>query len=552
MIKKILLFLSVTLALFTPLMAFTASSYPVTFKDVYITDPIDGVQISARVYYPEVKSPVLFPAIVMPNSWDMNKFEYIVQAKDFAEEGYVALTYSARGWGSSTGKVDGGGPNDMADIKAILDWLPKNTPTDASRVGMAGISYGGGLSLLAAAHFPTQVKVVAAMSGWADLYDSLDGNGSPARVWGELLLQTGKVLGHLPEEIQQNYDNITEHRNMAETIAWAKERSPDLAENLATLNQYQTPIYLSNNFEDRLFKPNYLLTFFNQLKTNDKYMDLNQGIHATAELSGLVDIAGADKSNYVWNHVHGWFDHYLKGVNNEFVGQPKINMQVRQSKQYIHINPVNSNDIQETHYYLLPRHLESKIIKDSAYHRYGSLQSVAPNEILATNQINADKITGISSGVPILSSLLQPFVSTPAYFPLVSTNGAITYISAPVTEDKLIAGTAEVTAWVKPSSEKMQLIAYLYDECTTGLCKGWGTLISHGPVTLYHAATSQAQKVVIPLRSAAYELAKGHALALAFATHDLLYTPPASENYTIEFNYPAVEPAELVVPYYQG
>lgn len=154
--------------------------------------------------------------------------------------------------------------------------------------------------------------------------------------------------------------------------------------------------------------------------------------------------------------------------------------------------------------------------------------------------------------MPILSSLLQPFVSTPAFFPLVSTGGAIVYTSAPTTQDQLIAGTPVVTAWVKPNSEKMQLIAYLYDECVTGLCKGWGTLISHGPVTLYSASTSQPQKLTIPLRAAAYKLAKGHALALAFATHDLLYTPPTSVNYSIQFNYPDVEPAQLTVPYYQG
>lgn len=52
----------------------------------------------------------------------------------------------------------------------------KNTNADPDRIGSSGISYGGGISLLAAA-FDSRIKSVVSMSCWIDLEQSLLGQG---------------------------------------------------------------------------------------------------------------------------------------------------------------------------------------------------------------------------------------------------------------------------------------------------------------------------------------------------------------------------------------
>ena len=105
--------------------------------------------------------------------------EYVVQAARFAKKGYIVLGYCTRGFGKSGGMVDVGGPNDMDDIGCVLDWLEKNTSVDKSSIGISGISYGGGMSLLGIAHYPDRINCAASMSGWADLIASLYGNETP-------------------------------------------------------------------------------------------------------------------------------------------------------------------------------------------------------------------------------------------------------------------------------------------------------------------------------------------------------------------------------------
>jgi dienelactone hydrolase len=61
------------------------------------------------------------------------------------------------------------GPDDMQDVKAVIDEIKARAGgwrADMSRLAMAGISYGAGISLLGAAHEP-RIKAVVCMSGYA-------------------------------------------------------------------------------------------------------------------------------------------------------------------------------------------------------------------------------------------------------------------------------------------------------------------------------------------------------------------------------------------------
>src|SRR4051794_21609903 len=78
----------------TAVVTVNAASVPTTgFKAVDISAR-DGVILKANVISPTTQG--RHPAIVFVNSWGLNDAEYLVQAKAFAEHGYVVLSYTTR------------------------------------------------------------------------------------------------------------------------------------------------------------------------------------------------------------------------------------------------------------------------------------------------------------------------------------------------------------------------------------------------------------------------------------------------------------------------
>ncbi|MEU8888085.1 CocE/NonD family hydrolase C-terminal non-catalytic domain-containing protein [Streptomyces sp. NPDC048442] len=55
------------------------------------------------------------------------------------------MRYGSPGAGAPT-------PRRTADVSAVIGWALAHTPADEDKIGMAGVSYGAGLSLLASGH----------------------------------------------------------------------------------------------------------------------------------------------------------------------------------------------------------------------------------------------------------------------------------------------------------------------------------------------------------------------------------------------------------------
>ncbi len=98
------------------------------------------------------------PAVVLSPGFGQSKDGVAADARDLASHGYVALAWSLRGFGRSTGKIALDAPDaEVADLRALLDRLAQRAevlqdgPGDP-RVALIGASYGGGVSLLGAAY----------------------------------------------------------------------------------------------------------------------------------------------------------------------------------------------------------------------------------------------------------------------------------------------------------------------------------------------------------------------------------------------------------------
>jgi ABC-2 type transport system ATP-binding protein len=146
------------------------------------------------------------PAVLLAHGFGETKDAVRPQAEDLARAGFAVLTWSARGFGASTGQIGLDSPGyEVKDVEQLVSWLARQPRVlldhlGDPRVGITGASYGGGISLLAAA-YDHRIDAVVAQSTWNNLATALFPNGAgggPAggvfkRQWAGLLFTQGSV-----------------------------------------------------------------------------------------------------------------------------------------------------------------------------------------------------------------------------------------------------------------------------------------------------------------------------------------------------------------------
>ncbi len=152
----------------------------------------DGIRMSGTVWRPDgMAFGERRPAILLCHGWGGKRahldFSY---AKQFAQDGFVAMTFDYRGWGESDGvlvpQVGSEKGNDgtvfarevrrivdpewqLRDIDAALNFLIGFSCVDTSRVGIWGSSFGGGHALAIGARDP-RIKCIVTQIGSIDTH----------------------------------------------------------------------------------------------------------------------------------------------------------------------------------------------------------------------------------------------------------------------------------------------------------------------------------------------------------------------------------------------
>lgn len=507
---------------------FAADEGYVYFNDAVTFTSADGTQLAANVFIPQAtRAGQTFPAIIFINSWAFEEHEYLVQAAQFASEGYIALSYSARGWGLSTGLIDVAKPADIQDLSAAIDWLEANTPVDMNNIGCAGMSYGAGISLLGIANEP-RIKTVAAMSGWGSLTRALYEQETPSLVWGAIFTVLG-YIGRPDPLIAESLNDLILHQNIPDVIANLEISSP--INYVSKINARKAPVYFSNNWDDDVFKPNSILDMFSQL-TGPKHLDFNEGIHISAELPGLLGLP-----NYTWDNVHAWFDYWLKGLNNGFMSQPAVTMKVKHTSDTVTFASWPSSTVKTKTFYLGPRALNLS--------GKGTLNNSA-NSLSFTDLIFSGLDTLATSGrVPVIDQLLEPVVPITVPISAISVVNGIVYQSAALSSGIKLRGIPKLNIWITPSLAQTELVVYLYDVDSLGI----GTLITHGPASLHSATPGKTIQLSMELSATAWNVAAGHKLAIAIDTYDPLYSVPTLSPYTVRFPLSSGKQSVLTVQY---
>ena len=142
-------------------------------SEIIETEP--GVSIDTSQYLPK-KLPA--PAILIAHGFGGSKESVESEAKFFASKGFVVMTWSARGFGESTGQIEMNSiDSEVADTRALITHLAKskNVVLDVEgdpRVGIMGSSYGGANALLTASQ-DSRIDAVISDISWSDLEQGL-------------------------------------------------------------------------------------------------------------------------------------------------------------------------------------------------------------------------------------------------------------------------------------------------------------------------------------------------------------------------------------------
>ncbi len=272
-----------------------AQSAPET-REVPVGAEPDGAEVSLDVdiYRPDVSDPA--PAVILGHGFGGSKDDLVNQAETLADDGYVVVAYSARGFGESGGNVHLNDPNfEIADAQGLIDLLAEEPDVlqdgeDDPRVGVVGGSYGGAMALMTAGA-DDRVDSVIAQITWNDLADAfypqaaqeVDEPGPFKKLWASTFFTS--ILG---AELQQG--------DSAQADA-AGDPDPDAAAKGAALCGRFDP-QLCQDFVGAMESPEGNEALIDQLRGHSPAPTLDQITAPTYLVQGMSDsLFGLDQAD---------------------------------------------------------------------------------------------------------------------------------------------------------------------------------------------------------------------------------------------------------------
>lgn len=491
----------------------------------------DGTELKAKVITPTgVEGP--HPLLVMPAAWGTPHLLYVGAGKKLAEEsGYQVISYTSRGFWDSGGGVEVAGPEDRADASAVIDWALDNTEADPERIGMSGISYGGGISLLTAAE-DERVRAVGSLSGWADLVPSLYPNETIDQQSAEMLLLTANLTGN-PGETLQEVEAAYRQGDIQPALDMAPDRSA--ATKVDQINANGAAVMIAHGWNDGIFPVGHITDFYEEL-SGPKRLMIAPGDHATQELFGAAGLP-----NEVWESLAEWMDHHLKGEENGIDTEDPVHLKPNNGRGDWTSHPDWPSAVETTEQYYLGEPTADRPTRPSN----------GPMEADPATDWEYDFRAGIGtlarSGTVMLSGALQQFFDVPTgvSLPLVDRRRAAVWTGPEYPDGARVAGTPEATFTFTPTAEEQSVFVYLYAINRHGT----GSLLSHAPLTLRDAEPGEPVTVDTALTPVVWDVPAGHRLAVVVDSKDLRYTSESRIGETVTVSSPEETPTRITIPF---
>jgi uncharacterized protein len=322
----------------------------------------DGAVLRANFYHPkaEGKFPVLMSfgpygkdvplKEFMAEAWEtLEKFypevleassckHLVFETADpecFVPDGYIVIKVDSRGAGKSAGRLSPNSPEEFRDFYDAIEWAGVQ-PWSNGKVGLLGISYYAAGQWSVAAMKPPHLAAMLPWQGTYDFYrdrtraDGIYAGGFLGRWWSNSVLRNqhgnpkspyhdlytaGRTTGTESLSDAQLTANRADYLSdlLAHPLndAWYQSRTPDV-------RKIDTPTLVVANWG-------------------------GLGLHLRGTIGGWVDIASKEK----WLKIQGgsyfhtflqpqnvalqkrFFDKYLKGIDNGWEKEPRVEVQIR-------------------------------------------------------------------------------------------------------------------------------------------------------------------------------------------------------------------------------
>ncbi|KOV59292.1 CocE/NonD family hydrolase [Streptomyces sp. MMG1121] len=467
---------------------------------------VDGVRLDTSFFTPSGAG--RHPAVLLAHGFGGSKDDVRGQAEDLARDGYAVLTWSARGFGRSTGKIGLNDPKgEVADVSRLIDWLAKrpqvrlDRPGDP-RVGVAGGSYGGAISLLAAGYDHRVDAIAPAITYW-NLADALFPNGVFKKLWAGVFFNTSGGCARFTPELCRMYDRVAESGTpdqAARTLL--EERSPS-----AVAARIKVPTLLVQGQTDSLFPLGQADAAQKAIRANGAPVDVDW-------IAGGHD-GGDMETGRVQARVRAWFDRYLKDDKSASTGP---------AFRITRTGGVRSNDgtaqLRGASAAAYPG------LRDDprAVPLTGGTQQVANPAGASPPGVSALPGLGGSGGLSQLSALgLGVSLDFPGQY--------ARFDSAPLTRDLQITGEPTATVHVTSTSADAVLFGKVYDVGPDGTQQ---VLPSQLVAPVRVTGAKAGKDVTLTLPAIDHQVQKGHRLRLVLASTDLGYASPAAPaTYTV-------------------
>ncbi|MEU9303762.1 alpha/beta fold hydrolase [Streptomyces sp. NPDC048269] len=474
------------------------------------------------------------PAVLLGHGFGGSKDDVRAQAERLARDGYAVLTWSARGFGRSGGRIGLNDPEyEVRDVSRLIDWLATRPEVqlDADgdpRVGVSGASYGGAVSLLAAG-YDRRVDAIAPQITYWNLADSLFPNGVFKKLWAGVFFTTGSSGGMQPAppgpqapdpqaapgcgrfqpELCSMYERVAvAGKPDAEARALLEQRSPS-----AVGARIKVPTLIVQGQDDSLFP-------LDQADAMAKAIAAN-GAPVSVDWAAGGHDGGMREAGRAEARVAAWFDRYLKGDEGADTGPA-----FRVSRS----GGIDSTDGQVQ-------------MRGASGERYPGLTSRPERFALAgREQSFANPAGGAPPALSSLPGIGGQLAAFGAGLSLDFPGQNARFESEPLAEGVRITGTPTVTLKVRSTAADGSAVLFgkVYDVGPDGRQQVLPSQLV-APVRVEDAQQGRSVELRLPAIDHAVEA--GHRLRLVVAATDLGYaTPAAPATYTVSAQSPLAVP----------
>ncbi|WP_190035214.1 alpha/beta fold hydrolase [Streptomyces fructofermentans] len=492
--------------------AVASDGAPAVHRADHVLATGDGVRLKTSYFTSDAAG--RRPAVLLAHGFGGSKEDVRSQAEELAEDGYAVLTWSARGFGGSTGRIGLNDPEgEVADASRLIDWLAKRPEVELDaagdpRVGAAGASYGGAVSLLAAGHDDRIDALAPAITYW-NLADALFPNGVFKKLWAGIFINSGGGCDRFEDRLCRMYERVAESgRPDARAVDLLEERSPS-----AVADRIQVPTLITQGQTDSLFPLGHADAMAKAIRANGAPVDVDW-------IAGGHD-GGDMEVDRVHARVTSWFDRYLKDDRTADTGP---------AFRVTRTGGIDSTDGAAQLRGASGDTYPGLTAGERSVELSGREQEFANPAGASPPAVSALPGLGGAGGLSQLSSL---GVGVSLDFP----GQHARFESAPLAEDVRITGSPEVTVHVESTDDEAVLFGKVYDVGPGGRQQ----VLPSQLVSPVRVAGGEDVRITLPAID--HEVRQGHRLRLVLASTDLGYASPAAPaTYTVSLR------SDLAVP----